>query len=158
MAETPTLSAFYDGWERFNQLLVTTVAPLTPERMTLRTADNERTISEIVAHIIATRAGSFHNVLGEGDATIASFCAWEEKDAPILNAAQMELGLETTWKLISSCLSRWTAADLGGEFTSWHGKPVTRQWVIWSVLEHDLFHGGELSLTLGSHGLTGIDL
>jgi uncharacterized damage-inducible protein DinB len=30
---------------------------------------------------------------------------------------------------------------------------VSRSWVIYHVMEHDLHHGGELSLTLGIHGL-----
>src|SRR5438105_1590813 len=29
----------------------------------------------------------------------------------------------------------------------------TRAGVVWHVMEHDLHHGGELSLTLGMHGL-----
>ncbi|HEX4716084.1 MAG TPA: DinB family protein [Ktedonobacteraceae bacterium] len=33
---------------------------------------------------------------------------------------------------------------------------MTRQWIIWHVIEHDLHHGGEISLILGTHGLTGI--
>jgi uncharacterized damage-inducible protein DinB len=36
--------------------------------------------------------------------------------------------------------------------------PVKRGWVIWHVIEHDLHHGGELSLTLGMHGLAAPDL
>jgi uncharacterized damage-inducible protein DinB len=31
---------------------------------------------------------------------------------------------------------------------------VSRAWVVWHVMEHDLHHGGELSLTLGLHGLS----
>ena len=38
----------------------------------------------------------------------------------------------------------------------WDGTPVqlSRAWVVWHVLEHDLHHGGEISLTLGMHGVT----
>ena len=37
----------------------------------------------------------------------------------------------------------------------WDGKSIdlSRAWVVWHVMEHDLHHGGELSLTLGMHGL-----
>jgi hypothetical protein len=31
--------------------------------------------------------------------------------------------------------------------------PITRAWVTWHVLEHDLHHGGELALALGMQGL-----
>jgi hypothetical protein len=34
----------------------------------------------------------------------------------------------------------------------------TRHWVIWHLLEHDLHHGGEISLTLGMHGVPAVDL
>jgi uncharacterized damage-inducible protein DinB len=34
----------------------------------------------------------------------------------------------------------------------------TRGWVLWHILEHDLHHGGEISLTLGAHGLPGIEI
>ncbi len=38
----------------------------------------------------------------------------------------------------------------------WDGQQVdlSRAWVVWHVMEHDLHHGGELSLTLGMHGLS----
>ena len=34
----------------------------------------------------------------------------------------------------------------------------SRQWIIWHLIEHELHHGGELSLTLGVHGLAAPDL
>ena len=34
----------------------------------------------------------------------------------------------------------------------------TRRWVVWHLVEHDLHHGGEISQTLGTHGLPGLDL
>ena len=30
---------------------------------------------------------------------------------------------------------------------------ASRAWMVWHVLEHDLHHGGEISLTLGMHGI-----
>ena len=37
----------------------------------------------------------------------------------------------------------------------WDGVKVqlSRAWIVWHVLEHDLHHGGEISHTLGMHGL-----
>jgi hypothetical protein len=35
---------------------------------------------------------------------------------------------------------------------------VSRQQVIWGVLEHDIHHGSEISTTLGIHGLPVVDL
>jgi uncharacterized damage-inducible protein DinB len=42
----------------------------------------------------------------------------------------------------------------------WDGEvhEVSRSWVIYHVLEHDLHHGGEISLNLGMHGLPALNL
>jgi uncharacterized damage-inducible protein DinB len=36
--------------------------------------------------------------------------------------------------------------------------PVSLQWVIWHVLEHDIHHGSEISTSLGMHGLPVVEL
>lgn len=57
---------------------------------------------------------------------------------------------------MTNCLARWTSDDMRQEFPDdWDGKIVQlpRAWVVYHVLEHDLHHGGEISLTLGMHGI-----
>jgi uncharacterized damage-inducible protein DinB len=154
-----SLAPFYEGWENYNRLLVTAVAPLTPDQLTLRVASGQRTLAEIAAHIVSARASWFRARMGEGVANLEAYYTWDdEENPPTLNAAELELGLETTWRMIEGCLERWTPADLGATFTTSRGHQRTRQWIIWHVIEHDLHHGGELSLTLGSHGLAAPDL
>ena len=54
------------------------------------------------------------------------------------------------------CLARWGRDGMTQTFPDEEdGKPieVSRAWVVWHVLEHDLHHGGEISLTLGMHGI-----
>jgi uncharacterized damage-inducible protein DinB len=63
-----------------------------------------------------------------------------------------------TWRLIHSCLDRWTPDVLDDTFVTRSGRTRTRRWVIWHVIEHDLHHGGELFFTLGMHGLPTPDL
>jgi uncharacterized damage-inducible protein DinB len=45
-------------------------------------------------------------------------------------------------------------AALSGEV----GPVRSRQWIIWSVLEHDIHHGSEISTILGVHGLPVVEL
>ena len=46
------------------------------------------------------------------------------------------------------------AARLAGEV-----RPArSRQWIIWSVLEHDIHHGSEISTILGVHGLPVVEV
>ncbi|MFL5703077.1 MAG: DinB family protein, partial [Ktedonobacteraceae bacterium] len=88
-----------------------------------------------------------------------------EIEEPLRSAAELVAGLESTWQMIQDALAHWTPADLEQVFQKpYLGEDVpdkprhSRQWIIWHLLEHDLHHGGELSLALGMHGLTAIDL
>ena len=57
---------------------------------------------------------------------------------------------------MANCLTRWSPADMQQTVPDdWDGEQVqlSRAWIVWHVLEHDLHHGGEISLTLGIHGL-----
>ena len=61
--------------------------------------------------------------------------------------------------MIEEALTRWDVADLAQTYQlPYQGKnyALTRQWIIWHVLEHEIHHGGELSLALGSYSLPGI--
>ena len=54
-------------------------------------------------------------------------------------------------------LTRWTVPHLEQTFTR-RDEVFSRHWIIWHIIEHDLHYGGELSLTLGTHGLAVPDL
>jgi uncharacterized damage-inducible protein DinB len=152
------LSALYDGWGAYQQMLVEAVAPLTAERLSLRAAPNLRTVREIAAHIVSARVVWFHEVMGEGPDSLAPLGAWGRGvDPSTLSAAELAQGLERSWNMIADALDRWTTADLSAEFER-RGELLTRQAIIWHVIEHDLHHGGEISLTLGQHGLPALDL
>jgi uncharacterized damage-inducible protein DinB len=158
MAEdTSTLSVFYQGWHDYQQLLIKALAPLSSEQLALRVAPRLRTISDIVLHIIGARARWFHDLMEVGDEDFAQLGRWDSKGAPTRDAAELVDGLETTWRVMQETLANWTPEDL---LFSYPGEPgegepetFTRQWVIWHLIEHDLHHGGEVSLTLGIHGL-----
>lgn len=156
------LLPYYQGWEAYQELLIQVIAPLSDEQLALRAAPHLRTIGENVAHIIGTRVGWFHGNMGEGEAEIvAPLDMWDAPGAPNRSAAELITGLKTTWQMLHNSLANWTAADLNQVFEDTDkGKTVyyTRQWIIWHVIEHDLHHGGEVSLTLGMHGLQAPDL
>jgi uncharacterized damage-inducible protein DinB len=103
--------------------------------------------------------------MGEGDASWARYDGWDDlDDMPSRQAPELVRALEETWTLVALGLERWTGADLDAQFM----RPVpnakgerpllSRQWIIWHVAEHDVHHGGEISLTLGMHGVAGLDL
>lgn len=155
--ENFTLTTFYQSWQRYQERLKDSLASLTDEQLALRAAPGLRSIGENAAHIIGCRAGWFTFVLREnGDADVNVLTTWDEPGAPARTAAELTNGLDSTWQLMMACIGRWSPAEMQQTFPDdWDGEQVelSRAWVVWHVLEHDLHHGGELSLTLGMHGL-----
>jgi uncharacterized damage-inducible protein DinB len=155
------LLPFYEGWDTYQDLLITAIAPLTAEQLSLRAAPHLRSIGENIAHIIGARVGWFHMLMREGNAEIEARDTWDLPGAPARSATELVNGLEATWEMIRNALARWTPADLGYVYKRTRAgeeQRFTRQWIIWHVIEHDIHHGGEISLTLGMHNLTAPDL
>ena len=156
-----SLAPLYKGWDEYQEQLVKAISPLTAEQLVLRAAPHLRSVGMIAAHIVGARVRWFHRLMGEGSVDIDVLDSWDRPEAPVRSGAELVEGLEESWQLIQNSLARWTIADLGRVFEGTYGGEeysLTRQWIIWHVIEHDLHHGGEISLTLGAHGLMGLDL
>jgi len=158
------LTTFYAGWDRFQRSLVEVIAPLSPEQLALPTAPHHWSIGMVVQHILANRVWWFQLWMGKGDPDLAPIASWgwDQEDRPVGSAAELVVKLEATGQMIQGALARWTAADLGdlvsvppslSEEERRRFSARTRQWIIWHVLEHEILHGGELSLALGTYGL-----
>ena len=150
----------YAEWKRYQDHIQEAIAPLTADQLRLRAAPTLRSLGELVAHIIATRVGWYNYYMLENDPQVAPLGSWDDPDLsqPERNAAELVAGMDTSWQFMQDRLDRWTPADLAHTFPhddpEWRDRYVTsRSWVVWHVLEHDLHHGGEVSLTLGIHGL-----
>jgi uncharacterized damage-inducible protein DinB len=51
-----------------------------------------------------------------------------------------------------------TLTDLDNRYTGRDGAAYPLRWIIWHVLEHEVHHRGELSMTLGLLGREGLDV
>jgi uncharacterized damage-inducible protein DinB len=156
-----TLTTYYTIWKEYQEHVKGSLASLTAEQLALRAAPHLRSVGENAMHIIGTRIGWFIEILGEefGEEMSAYLKRNEvalRQGAPVLTAAELAQGLDLTWQFIADCLARWSPADMQQTFTDeWDGKQVylSRAWVVGHVMEHDMHHGGELSFTLGMHGV-----
>jgi uncharacterized damage-inducible protein DinB len=156
-----TLTTFYTYWKEYQGHISGAIAPLNTKQLELRATPHLRSIGEIVLHIVACRAYWFTDFLREDcGEEMRVYADWNEialeLGAPIPGTAELVQGLDRTWQFMADCLARWSSADMQQTFPDeWDGKPVdvSRAWVVWHVMEHDLHHGGELSLTLGLHGI-----
>lgn len=154
--DTRVLTTFYEGWAIYQKNLLDAVAALTPEQLELHIADHLRSVGDLLTHLVSTRARWMLYGLAEGDEKIGAIAQWQDPGAPVRTPAELAEGLERTWTLIHDALGRWTLDEMAEPIQrEWRGETqtLTRQWVIWHLIEHDLHHGGELAFALGMHGI-----
>ncbi len=156
---TNSVMPLYKGWDDYQISLVRTVGRLSPEQLGWRPAPNMRSVGEIVAHIIGGRIQWFHHTLGEGSAEFANdVAAWSPEEKTEENPDDLVRWLEATWGMMEEALNRWTASDMAQvyDLPPYQGKKyvLTRQWIMWRVLSHDIHHGGELAVMLGMQGIS----
>ena len=151
-----SISTIYEGWHKYQSLFITALTPLSPDQLALRATPTLRSVEEIATHMIGARARWFYQLMGEGGEEFALLATWDRTDMPIRSADEVVHALETTWQGMQAAIDRWSPADwqqtYPGEEPDEPAR-ITRAWVIWHLIEHDLHHGGEISLTLGMHGL-----
>jgi uncharacterized damage-inducible protein DinB len=159
------LATFYQpGWENYQHTVVQTIAPLSSEQLALPVAPHYVSIRELLAHMIDARVNWFFAWMGEEHAEMVHW--WESSEPAVPEAAELVAMFEKTWQAISSALDRWTSVDLEqlisppASHQEWlrsrgeeEAPPHTRQWIVWHIMEHEIHHGGELSLALGTSGL-----
>ena len=178
-----SLSSVYEGWDSHQLALVRAISGLTPEQLAYRPAPHLRSAGEIVSHIALGRVDWFHRMGAPGSGELARQIApWESEKADTeqrselrrwldatrqieaaitTNPGELLRWLEASWQIIEKTLTTWNVADLAQTFRHlYQGKMynVSRQWVLWRVMSHDLHHGGELAILLGLQGIEIPDL
>lgn len=156
-----TLDVIYESWRDYGVKLRDCIVPLTDEQLGLQPARHMWPLEQIVQHIISVRAGWFSGTLQEEDEAMQAYMLWGQRESPSRSALELVRGLDETWAFIEARLQRWTPEDRAMTFPDeWDGQvyQVSRSWVIYHVMEHDLHHGGEVSLILGMNGLRTPDL
>lgn len=151
-----TLEVIYENWREYQAKLRDCIAPLADAQLSLQPSEHMWPLGQIVQHIISARAGWFSGVLQDADEAMEAYMYWGQRDSPPRSAAELAQGLDETWAFIEARLRRWTPEDCAVTFPDeWEGQVYenSRSWVIYHVLEHDLHHGGEVSLILGMHSL-----
>ena len=156
-----TLDVIYENWRGYQEKLRNAVAPVTDEQLLLQPAPHMWPLGQLIQHIIGVRAGWFSGTMQEPDAAMNEYMEWGRRESPARNGAELARGLDETWAFIEARLRRWTPEDCAETFPDeFDGEVyyVSRSWIIYHVLEHDLHHGGEVSLIMGSHGLASVGI
>lgn len=161
MQQQSTFEVIVENWRGYNDKLIAAVAPLTDEQLRLQPAPGMWPLFQIVQHIAGVRVGWFYFTLQEQDEAMEPYFEWGQYGAAWQSGAELARGLDETWAFIESRMKRWTPEEFAVTFPDEDEngiKHVSRSWVIYHLLEHDLHHGGEVSLILGMNGLQGPDI
>ena len=142
----------FEAWRNFQEALKLAIAPLTEEQLALRLRPDLRSVGEIAEHIAYGRALWLKNIEAAGAADLEPLLAWDDPNHPPRTAAEVLAGLDESWARLSAYLMRGSADD---EYSEADG---ARLYTIWGMIDHDLPHGGEISLILGAHGLPPLSL
>jgi hypothetical protein len=159
------IAPIYEGWPRVQAQLVARLPGLGPEDLQLRGSPDGWPVWAMLGHVAVARVYWLCVVLGEPGVESTPFSdpsgeGWEDRlDVP-RQSAELLVALESSWRIVESCLERWTPEMLGETFdrerrgtVEWH----SRQSVLTRLVMHDAFHCGEASLVLGQHGVASLD-
>jgi uncharacterized damage-inducible protein DinB len=152
---------FFQGWEVYHNSLSKAISGLTQEQLELQLSPDLRSIGTITAHIISARARWFYIVMGEGGPSFKSMGNWDRREARMRSSEELVEGLQRTWQGMQEVIASWTEEQWEDTWPGeYEGEPrtITRTWVIWHLIEHDLHHGGEISIILGANGVPGIKI
>ncbi len=162
MPEMDSLMTVFSGWDGYQRSLVAAIAPLSQENLQYRQAPDQRSVGEIAAHVAFGRLDWFHRMGAAGTAELVEQAApwwqpWQAINPAIAeNKAEILHWLEASWQMIEANLRDWTVADLRWSYRQPYGGKVyavSRQWVIWRIMAHDIHHGGQLSVLLAAQGI-----
>lgn len=156
------LSYVYEGSEGFNRSIVNAVADLTSEQLAFRATPEMRSTEEVAWHIADGRVDWFIRLSAPGSAELAAIIAARGGKPPDnYTNADLVTWLNRTYQMVEETLAQWTVDDLDVTFEQpYQGKvyAVSRQWVIWRIMAHDIYHGGQLSEILAMQGVIPLEL
>jgi uncharacterized damage-inducible protein DinB len=161
ITQTNGVAPFYDGWRFAQERLVERIGELSATELQLRAAPHLWPIWAIAAHTAGVRPYWLCHVFKEPGAEHTPFSdpggeGWEDDLAHLRDASELVFALQSTWTIVEDCLTRWTPSMLQDEFHREREGQIqihTRQGVLMRLLTHDAYHIGEITQTLGMHGL-----
>jgi uncharacterized damage-inducible protein DinB len=161
-----SIRGFYDRWPQYNRRLTGIVGAMTDEQLAIRPSPERWPIWATVGHTAGARVYWLCSVLGEPGAATTPWPdpngdGWEDDLDHPRTATELVHALDTTWAIIDGVLDRWTPEMLDEQIERLYGDQYqvhSRASVLQRLLTHDAYHCGELSQTLGIHGLPQIDL
>jgi len=161
-----SIRKFYARWPQYNRRLTEIVGAMTDGQLAIRPSPERDPIWATVGHTAGARTYWLCGVLGEPGAETtpwpeASGEGWEDDLDHPRTASELVWALDSTWAIVDGVLERWTPEMLDEDIERRYLETVqvhSRASILQRLLTHEAYHCGELSQTLGIHGLPQIDL
>jgi uncharacterized damage-inducible protein DinB len=162
-----TIRPAYSKWPEYNRRLRDVVAALTDDQLAIQPSLARWPLWATIGHLACQRVFWLCDFAGEAGADSTSFtnaaynCPGDDDLEHVLGADSLVEALDSTFRVVESCLDRWTLAMLDEELRrpEWDDSWVhTRGAVIQRVFSHDVYHTAELNEALGVAGLPQVDL
>ncbi|MGH2383206.1 MAG: DinB family protein [Candidatus Limnocylindria bacterium] len=165
--DTRTIRPAYDMWPQYNRRLSEVIGAMSDEQLAICPSADGSPIWATVGHTAGVRVYWLCAIVGEPGAETTPFVdaasgiGWEDDLEHPRSANELVQAMDSTFRIVEGCLDRWTPAMLGDLIhRDYFGEPQvhTRGSILQRLFSHEAYHCGELSQTLGIHGLPQIDL
>lgn len=157
----------YSSWPSYNRALTEVVGAMTTEQLAIRPSAERWPLWATVGHLACQRVfwlADFAGVPGKEETpfTNAAYdCPGDDDLETVLGPSDLVHALESTFRIVETCLDTWTYASLPEVISRPDFGPdwvKTRAEVVQRVYSHDVWHCGQLAQTLGIAGLTKVDI
>jgi hypothetical protein len=161
-----TIRPAYSKWSDYNRALRDVVASLTEDQLATQPSPDRWPLWASVGHLACQRVFWLCDFAGEPGAETTRFtnagydCPGDDDLEHVLSANDLVEALDSTFRIVESCLDRWTLDALDEEIRrpEWDDSWVHKRGaVIQRVFAHDIYHSAELNEALGRAGLPLID-
>lgn len=164
---TSPLRAAFATWPRLNASLRETVLRLTPAQLALQPSPSQWPLWATVGHLACQRVFWLCDFAGEPGADTTPFtnaafdCPGDDDLENVLGPEELAAALDSTFAIVERCLDTWEVGSLpesirwpefGPDWVMGRGEVLGR------TFAHDVWHAGQLSLTLSAHGLGRVDV
>jgi uncharacterized damage-inducible protein DinB len=154
----------YEGWARINSRLVERLPHTSAEELQLRGVA-DWPVWALIAHLAGARVYWLCGVFKEPGAKTTPFPdpfgeGWEDRLEVPRGADELRFAVESSWRVVESCLAGWTVPSLSQTFERERDGEIqlhTRASVLTRLMTHDAFHCGEVSLILSMNGWPALD-
>jgi uncharacterized damage-inducible protein DinB len=163
-----SIRAFYADWAGYNRRVAEHLSRLTADDLALVVPAARDggvgpwPIWAVAGHTVGGRVFWLCHVWGEPGAAATPFTdpsgfGWEDDLSVVRKADEVADAYESTWRIVESCLDRWTPPMLD-DVIQRGASAYTRASTLLRLINHEAYHAGEVSSTLAANGRAPIDL